>query len=112
MLMSTAVDERGENITKFGYVSEITKAVNESTKTSVNSSFLFLVGVVGFEPTTPYTPCRCPAGLGHTPTLSNYNTHDPGAGESQRTEVGGQRSGDSLGVEQMTPQMMLVRLKE
>jgi hypothetical protein len=28
-----------------------------------------MVGVVGFEPTTPYTPCRCPAGLGHTPTL-------------------------------------------
>ena len=41
----------------------------------------FLVGVVGFEPTTPYTPCRCPAGLGHTPTLSNYNTHEPGMGE-------------------------------
>ena len=20
---------------------------------------------MGFEPTTPYTPCRCPAGLGH-----------------------------------------------
>ena len=40
-----------------------------------------MVGVVGFEPTTPYTPCRCPAGLGHTPTLSNYNTHEPGMGE-------------------------------
>gem|GEM_PF-5336142 len=112
MLMSTAVDERGENITKFGYVFEITKAVNASLDRLVNSFRMFLVGVVGFEPTTPYTPCRCPAGLGHTPTPSNYNTHDPGAGESQRTEVGGQRSGDSLGVEQMTPQMMLVRLKE
>ena len=71
-----------------------------------------MVGVVGFEPTTPYTPCRCPAGLGHTPTHSNYNTHDPGAGESQRTAVSGQVSGYSLGAEQMTPQMMLVRLKE
>ena len=88
------------------------RAVNTCLYRRVNNSLLFLVGVVGFEPTTPYTPCRCPAGLGHTPTPSNYNTHDPGAGESQRTEVGGQRSDDSLGVEQMTPQMMLVRLKE
>ncbi len=38
-----------------------------------------MVGVVGFEPTTPYTPCRCPAGLGHTPTHRNYITHGAGA---------------------------------
>ena len=57
------------------------RVVNTSIETSVNNSFLFLVGVVGFEPTTPYTPCRCPAGLGHTPTLSNYNTHEPGMGK-------------------------------
>ena len=57
------------------------RVVNTSIETNVNNSFLFLVGVVGFEPTTPYTPCRCPAGLGHTPTLSNYNTHEPGMGE-------------------------------
>ena len=56
MLMSTAVDERGENITKFGYVFEITKAVNASLGRLVNSFRMFLVGVVGFEPTTPYTP--------------------------------------------------------
>jgi hypothetical protein len=38
-------------------------------RTWKGKDFCFLVGVVGFEPTTPYTPCRCPAGLGHTPTL-------------------------------------------
>ena len=41
MLMSTAVDERGENITKFGYVFEITKAVNASLGRLVNSCLLY-----------------------------------------------------------------------
>ena len=27
-----------------------------------------LVGVVGFEPTAPYTPCKCATGLRYTPT--------------------------------------------
>ena len=35
--MGTAVDKIGEDITKLRCVSKITKAVNESTKTSVNS---------------------------------------------------------------------------
>ena len=77
--MGTVVYKRGQDITEFGYVSEIIKAVNASPSWLVNS-FIFLVGVVGFEPTTPYTPCRCPAGLGHTPTHSNYNTLKPGVG--------------------------------
>ena len=77
--MGTAVDKRGEDITKLRCVPGNIKAVNASYNRLVNS-FIFLVGVVGFEPTTPYTPCRCPAGLGHTPTLSDYNTLKPGVG--------------------------------
>ena len=29
---------------------------------------LWLVGETGFEPATPYTPCRCAAKLRHSPT--------------------------------------------
>ena len=28
-----------------------------------------MVGVVGFEPTAPCTPCKCASGLRHTPSV-------------------------------------------
>jgi hypothetical protein len=28
-----------------------------------------MVGVVGFEPTAPYTPCKCATGLRYTPSV-------------------------------------------
>ena len=29
-----------------------------------------MVGAIGFEPTTPCTPCRCATGLRHAPTVA------------------------------------------
>ena len=33
-------------------------------------SLVHMVGVKGFEPSTPCTPCKCATRLRHTPTLS------------------------------------------
>ena len=34
----------------------------------ITKPFIFLVGVKGFEPSTPCTPCKCATRLRHTPT--------------------------------------------
>ena len=34
-------------------------------------TILIMVGAIGFEPTTPYTPCRCAPKLRHAPTGAN-----------------------------------------
>ena len=35
---------------------------------SKTAALYFLVGVKGFEPSTPCTPCKCATRLRHTPT--------------------------------------------
>ena len=39
-----------------------------------------MVGAARFELATPYTPCRCPTGLGHAPTRRLYHEPDPPLG--------------------------------
>src|SRR5664279_831863 len=38
-----------------------------------SKSLIHMVGVKGFEPSTPCTPCKCATRLRHTPSSKNYN---------------------------------------
>ena len=56
------------------YISSLQKNAIEKTKPPRFSREGFfmtrkVVGAIGFEPTTPCTPCRCATGLRHAPTV-------------------------------------------
>ena len=36
-----------------------------------------MVGVIGFEPTAPCTPCKCASGLRHTPAVQRSVAQPP-----------------------------------